>query len=140
MRITDVVMVVMVIGLVFTIFALTIQDVKELYPEQNMTGNISAEYEFSESINSSVAPLKEKMANIESSDKGWKIFVAVAAIPTFITSFFSIIFNVFAFVTTLIVGFAKELKIPLAVSGIVIAMVSVYLILKMVEWWKGTSK
>lgn len=140
MKFSDVAMLMLVISAVFVMGVLMLNDMQQAYPNTTINTSELDKYNSAEDIENAVEPLKEKWADIESEDKGWKKFVTgLAAVPNVILSFVSVVFSSFAIATTFITNGVVDLGVPPALIGIILAMVTVFMLFKLVAWWQRSE-
>lgn len=137
MKFSDIAMLILVISGVFAVLGLAINDYSNAYPEVEINQTRLDKYNQADEIEDRIAPLKNSWEQIQNEDKGWKKFVTgLAAIPNVIIAFPAIVFSVFSIAGSVLTDGAKDLVVPLVVIGIILTMVTVYLLFKLVGWWQ----
>jgi hypothetical protein len=137
MKFSDVTLLLLVVGAIFTTVSLALVDVRTAYPDANIPQENFSAYQNTQAIEAQAESLQGQWAQIQDEDKGWKKFVTgLAAIPNVIIAFVAIVFNAFAIAGNTITFGALQLGAPSAIIGIMMAMLLVWTVFKLVAWWQ----
>jgi hypothetical protein len=136
MKISGYIMMLLVVGAVFFIFAQMISEANENYPSTNINSSVwDSKYDFANGINNDTAPLQQAFSDIENPDKGWfsKLISGIAAIPWAVIKLPVILFSALAMGGIMVTGFLGIFGIPAYIVTVVLIMMVVWGIIKLIE-------
>ena len=136
MKISTFILMFLAIAAMLFIVGLASQETKLYYPEAGINDSEwYGKYDYSEQINTSIAPIKTSLENIGDENKGWfvKILSGIAAVPAAVISLAALVLGSFSFGGGIITGTLKTLGVPGILSIIIILMIVVWGIFKLIE-------
>lgn len=142
MKLSTLFEILLVVGVVFFIFAMMVNEANDTY-SANLTltgssyanGSYSSDYDFATQINATIAPVQGALSDITDTDKGWfsKIVSGITAIPWAVITLPVAIFQSIKIGSTMITGFLALFGIPAYIILVVLIMVVVWAVVKLVE-------
>ena len=140
MKFSTILLTIMMVGMTFLIVGLFIQDFNNNYLDINKTDNFSGEHDYTQRVSEDVEPLQEKIENIDKEESGWKIFgQGLVVLPLIVITFIKVAFSSMMLLLILVQDFAGILAIPSEVIGIALAMITVFIIFKLIGWWQRSD-
>ena len=135
MKISAYISIILVVGVVFFIFAMMGQEAATNYPAAGINSSAVVQYDYSVQINNSIAPMQSAMQSIESSDTGWfsKITSGLAAIPYAVILIPRLLFNSIVYGGAITSGVFMSLGTPTYIILVVLIMIVVWAVLKSAE-------
>lgn len=133
----------LLVGGLFSLFTLMVQEANQQYPDANLDSTEwNNKYDYASRINKTVAPLKNAFDKIADEKNGWfqKITAGIAAIPYAIIIVPSVIFNGLNIGSEMIAGFSSAISIPGSIVLICIIGLIIWGIFKLVEFFQPGSK
>lgn len=136
MKISTYIELMLVVGVIFFVFAMMINESAIQYPETNMTDNEMADkYDFSTQINNSFAPLSSAIQQVGNPDVGFfsKLASGLAAIPYAVILLPSVAIQTLAYGFTLLTGGFIALSVPVYILTVVFIIMLVWVVIKLIE-------
>jgi len=119
MKISEYIIIVLIIGMSFTAFGLIINDFETQYPDVNINKTSwEGKYNFTEQINEKALELKNDTESIIYEEGGWQVFSAIVAIPKAVLNTVSILFLSMVFGLEIFSGILNSLGVPLFIQVI----------------------
>ena len=119
MKISDYIIIVLLIGMSFTAFAMIITDFETQYPDVEINKTSwEGEYNYSDAINVSASSLKSDIDKIGDETGGWQVFSAIVAIPKAVLNVVSILFLSIGFGLNIFSGILNSIGVPPFVSAV----------------------
>ena len=130
MKISDYIIIVLLIGMSFTAFAMIITDFENQYPDVEINKTAwEGKYNFTERINTSASELKADIEKIgdDTATGGWQVFSAIVAIPKAVLNVVGILFLSVGFGLNIFSGILDSVGVPpfVTVVGTVIIIIVV---------------
>ena len=126
----------LVVGVVFFIAGLMINESAVRYPDANMTDdNMTAKYDFSDDINNSISPLKTAMENVVNPDVGFfsKLSSGLAAIHYAVIALVSVSIGTIGYGIILLSGGAVAFGIPAYLLSVAFISLFVWIVFKLIS-------
>ena len=135
MKISAYISIILVIGIVFFIFAMMGQEAAVNYPAAGINSSAVVQYDYSTQINSTIAPVQGALQNIESSDTGWfsKITSGLAAIPYAVILIPRLLFDSILYGGAITTGILGSFGVPTYILFVVLIMIVVWAVFKLLE-------
>ena len=121
MKISENIIIVLLIGMSFTAFGMIITDFETQYPDVSINKTSwEGKYNYTERINNSATSLKEDIEKIgdDTATGGWQVFSAIVAIPKAVFYVVSILFLSIGFGLNIFSGILNSLGVPLFIQVI----------------------
>lgn len=146
MKLSSAIMLILLISFVFVSWGLLIQDFETNYIDTNistatpMNETFLQDFDSSAELNESMQPIFEGFKVIATKDKGFFTAVLDLAIvvPLAIISFPGVIFQQLVILISLVSRFAEIINIPVQIVVIAIIGVFMWILFKLVEFWRRT--
>ena len=137
MKISTFITILVVIGVIFFLFASMVIESNEYYGSDMNSSEWDEEYDYALQINESVEPLRSSLETIEDEDAGWftRIAAGIAALPRAVTLVPSVLFDGFQIATSMIGAFFSVLGIPATILIAVSVLVLVWGVIKLIEFF-----
>ena len=142
MRSGSIITIILMIGLVFTIFGLVINDMQEQYANDIDNSSWGGFYdeEYTTAINNSATSLQEDLEEISDEDNWFtNIAQGVVAIPTAILSVFSIIIASMVNGGKIFIEAGNTFGIPTAVMVFGMVGLIVVVVFSLINWWHSKT-
>ena len=135
MKISTFIGILVVIGVIFFVFASMVNESNSYYGTSIDSENLTGKYDYASSINSSIDPIRKSLETIESEDTGWftKITAGIAAIPRAVTLLPVMLYSAFSIGGSMITGFFTTLGIPNYILTVALILVLVWGVFKLIE-------
>jgi len=137
MKLGEFVIIILVVGLIFTAVSIIVIDMEDQYSEISVDKAWRDDYDFSSKINVSATKLQNAFAKI-GKEEGWslnKILATVSAIPTVVTEVPNIIFISLGDSISLVTGMSTDLSVPLVIISFFIIGLTVLVVFALLSWW-----
>lgn len=140
MKITALIMFILIIGIVFFGITTMSNDLNTAITETNgseiNTSLWEGEYNYTEQINRTIAPVVSDFERIRDGSNGWSILGAgLVAIPNAVIGFAALAISSISIFTTMITGASTYLGIPSFIIYTFITIVGVWLISKLLQFF-----
>ena len=113
MKISEYIIIVLIIGMSFTAFTMIINDLETQYPDVSINKTSwEGEYNYSDAINVSASSLKSDIDKIGDETGGWQVFSAIVAIPKAVLNVVSILFLSIVFGLSIFSGILDTIGVP----------------------------
>jgi uncharacterized membrane protein len=137
-------MVLALVGAIFFTFLTFANEMNVQYGNENNSINTTAwdnEYDYEDSLNSTIGPLKSRWDLIEDDNKGFftRISAGITAIPYVLILVPSALFQGITTGSALFVGFFTALAIPGKIISITVLILLMWAVFKLVEQWRGST-
>ena len=121
MKISEYVIIVLLIGMSFTAFGSILLDLETQYPDVEINKTSwEGEYNYSDAINDSASELKADIEKIgdDTATGGWQVFSAIVAIPKAVLNTVKILFFSIAFGMDIFSGILDTIGVPPFVTAV----------------------
>jgi len=138
MRMETIVMIVVVIGLTFTIVGLMANDLKKQYPETNVE-NFTGKYDYTQEISEKSDNIVNYFNKIGNAESGWQILTGIAAFPFAVIEAVSLILTSLTSGVSIVTGLGTETKIDPVVLSFIVLMITITIIFALIKFWRKTE-
>ena len=121
MKISEYIIIVLIVGLCFTAFAMIITDFETQYPDVSINKTSwEGEYNYSDAINDSATDLKAEIDKIgdDTATGGWQVFSAIVAIPKAVLNVAVIFFLSIGFGLSIFSSILNTIGVPPFVTAV----------------------
>ena len=135
MKISSFIFMLLIVGVVFFIFAQMVNEANTSYPGSDLNSSSwNNSYDFAISMNNTISPLKKDIDTIQS-DASWfsKVIAGISAIPMVVINFILAISKSLGFGTTLITNLLSVFSLPAYIILVATIMMIVWVVIKLVE-------
>jgi hypothetical protein len=136
MKISTMIGIFVIIGMLLATFALMTQEAKTYHPSANISdSDWAGKYDYVDDVNRTVAPLKATFEQIEDENTGWftKITAGIVAIPRAVIAFVSVALSSIIMGGALVTGTLSTFGLPAYfIFGICVVMF-IWLMAKLIE-------
>jgi hypothetical protein len=136
MKISTFIAILVIVGAVFFIYAQMVSEANTNYADANInSGAWNSSYDYSSTINGSVAPLQSSLSQLTNENTGWfsKIAAGIAAIPLAITLLPNLLINGFGIANNMITGFFTVFGLPAYLILVCFLLLTTWGIFKLLE-------
>ena len=143
MRSSGIIMMILMVGLVFTIFGFIISDLQQQYPDNDIDNSSWIGFysqEYTEQINESATSLQRDLEQI-SDESNWftKIGQGIIAIPNAVLQVFSIIIASMVNGAKIFIEAGSVFGIPTAIMVFGTVALIVVLVFSLINWWHSRT-
>ncbi len=137
MKISSYILIILMVGLIFSVVASIISDFETQYPEITINKSWEEKYSYIDEINESVISLKEKFDIIGDEDIGWfsKLTAGITAIPIAIVTVPVVLFKTVSYGIIIITSLGEEIGIPAFVIYFAIVAIIIIIVFALVSFW-----
>lgn len=139
MKISTFFEILLVVGVIFGVYGLMINEENNNYPSDTINSSEWQDrYDYTQSLNESIAPLQSTFATIEDTNTGWfvKVVAGIAAIPYAVIRIPVLLFTGFGLGGSMATGLLTSLGIPLFIIMAVIIGLVFWGIFKLIELYQ----
>ncbi|MHA1225339.1 MAG: hypothetical protein ACTSPV_01185 [Candidatus Hodarchaeales archaeon] len=138
MKLETIVIMVVVVGLIFTIVGLMANDLKTQYPDVEVE-NLTGKYDYSSKIDNSATKIINYFRDIGEEEGGWKILTGITAIPLAVIQVVSLILSSLGYGVDIVTGLGTELGIDDVVLSFIVIMITIVIIFALIKFWRKTE-
>jgi len=141
MKLVSYILIVLMIGFMFTLVATMVTDMQTYYPDYTIdTSEWNSTYDYSSDINNSMAGLQEKLKILGDEDKGWfpKLAAGITVIPLAVIEIPSILISTLIYGNNIISGVLHGLVPEFVITFIILALL-VTILFAAASYLKGGS-
>ncbi len=137
MKLSMFILLILVVGLSFSLVGSIIHDFETQYPEVNVNTTWEDDYDYSSEINESVYGIKTRFDIIGSEETGWfsKLTAGISAVPLAIIFIPVVIFKTMAYAINIISSIPKIISVPPYVIIFGIVALIVVILFGLVSFW-----
>lgn len=141
MKISDYITIMLVIGIVFFVVALMVNEASEKYDTDINTTIWEDQYDYADQINDSISPIRTSLEELTNQETGWlsKIGAGFTGIIAAVTLIPSLVWNGFLMGGSLITGIFTSLNVPAYIISVFLIMLTVWGIIKLIEFFQRWS-
>lgn len=141
MKISTFLLILVTVGVVFFLFASMVSEANSYYGTDINSSEWDEEYDYANTINTKITPLKTSLETIETPETGWfiKILAGIAAIPKAVTLLPTLLFSGFSIGSSMFTGFFTILGIPGYILTVVLISITIWGVIKLIEVFQRWS-
>jgi len=142
MKLSTFVQYILLVGAVFFIFALVVQDINDNYSDVDInTTEWEDQYDYVSNINSTISPLETKFKVIQDEEAGFftKLTAGITAIPYAVIIFPQVIFGSLEIGGNITTGFLTALAIPAYIIMVVMVSILIWSLFKLLEFFQRSN-
>jgi len=138
MKIGTFVMMILVIGLVFSVIGSIVGDFQTQYTNSTVNTDWAEDYDYSKEINSSVSNLKIQLEKLDDENVGWfeKLGAGITAIPFAVIAAVDVILESASFGINIVADLGAEFGVPSSVIFFGVTALIIAVVFMLISFWR----